>query len=382
MSRTVVRVARPRRERQAVFCFCLFLSLTVAYHVYSAYSDYFQRVHGQGEVSAQEYAQHQTTPLWPEHPFFAGRDHAPEQYRIGVVLPVAFLCDRLGIHKYYLGFTAVDACACLGCLLLLYATLCASDLMRSLDPRSQTLIVALLLAFMSMPLWWVTLYGRPETLVNACFLAAVLYLLTRLRDGRDRGLTIGGILLLTIWQGFTRADIAAVMGLAIALAWWLDSRQATLRARRDVIALGFTMTAIAVAVQIVLKRILYPDATYPPDTRVLQLLQNAELRLIIPFLIAVVPSVTVLLAGWRFRRQLDILDRTALSAAALYLPLFVSVAVLIELRVYVPFLLLLTPTLAKLSFLFLNEGSEQPPTGIAARPSSRLAPVSHPVSQA
>jgi hypothetical protein len=142
------------------------------------------------------------------------------------------------------------------------------------------------------------------------------------------------------------------------------------------------MTAIAVAVQIVLKRILYPDATYPPDTRVLQLLQNAEPRLIIPFLIAVAPSVTVLLAAWRFRRHLDILDRTALSAAALYLPLFLSVAVLIKLRVYVPFLLLLTPTLAKLSFLFLNEGSEQPPTGIAARPSSRLAPVSHPVSQA
>ena len=72
------------------------------------------------------------------------------------------------------------------------------------------------------------------------------------------------------------------------------------------------------------------------------------------FAIALLPWVMMMRLLVRFRAAMEPVDVLAAFASFLYLPLWLTVGILGEARLFVPFLLALTPTAAKLIVLFLR----------------------------
>ena len=184
----------------------------------------------------------------------------------------------------------------------------------------------------------------------------MLTLLTRLRSHR---LWLVAVLLATLWQGFIRADVSAIFGLALFL-FSLTPRAAEMFGSRKLgAAVGIAIGVIAIAVQAWLKLVLFPHATYAPDTPVIQFFSNLKIRTFATFLIAMLPFLLALIAAARHWKQMDPEDLLAVFAACLYLPLWWTVGLTDEVRVFVPFLLALTPAAAKLMVLLLNRDTEE-----------------------
>jgi len=115
---------RPRPERLFVAVYVVLLCLTIAETVYEGYATYYAEITSDRHGLSQEqyYQQHNTVPLSIDHPFFAGRDHAPGQYRVGVEIPIKFVAQMLHIVRLYHLFAVLDFFAGVAACMLLYAS--------------------------------------------------------------------------------------------------------------------------------------------------------------------------------------------------------------------------------------------------------------------
>lgn len=350
--------SRSKAEKLLVFAYVLFACLILAHASYYGYSGYYEEIHTNhpGLTQNEYYQRHTTAPVSVDHPLFSGTDHAPNQYRIGVAYPVKFIADGLSTDKLYIIYVVVDFVCANAICFLLYLLLCRSAFFQKLNHQWKTTAVALFLASLVFPFAWVVPWQRPETLPSGLYLALMLTLLTRLRSHR---LWLVAVLLATLWQGFIRADVSAIFGLALFL-FSLTPRAAEMFGSRKLgAAVGIAIGVIAIAVQAWLKLVLFPHATYAPDTPVIQFFSNLKIRTFATFLIAMLPFLLALIAAARHWKQMDPEDLLAVFAACLYLPLWWTVGLTDEVRVFVPFLLALTPAAAKLMVLLLNRDTEE-----------------------
>jgi len=156
-----------------------------------------------------------------------------------------------------------------------------------------------------------------------------------------------------------RTDVPVALGAAVLLAAALDIPFP--RPRSHMAVLGLLCIAIGGAVQLYLQRVLFPTARYLPTTPKFQLLANLDILhppLHIPVLLtALLPLIVSLVLLRRSRLPLDTSDKLVLLACLVYLPVWVTLGLVAEVRIFVPFLFLASPTIAKLwtAFLF-NEG--------------------------
>ena len=349
--------SRPKEEKLVVFVVIFLACLTLAHAIYYTYSVYYKEIHSnQIGVSLDAYYRlHNSTALSPEHPLFAGTDHAPNQYRIGVAYPVRFLANKLHIDKYYILFSVVDFTAASLACSILYLTLCSSVFFRGLSSSSQTTVVTLFLLSLAYPFAWVARLQRCETVTTALYLALAFLFLGRVRTSR---LWLIPILFLTVGQAFVRADVPAILGLAVGLFTLTPHAQKLFGSRKAGALYGFSIVVCALAVQAWLKFVLFPHATYPPDTEVIQFFYNFHIRALASFTIAILPFAFTIFLAVKYSKQLEAIDLLTILASCTYLLLWWTIGAIIEVRIFVPFLLALTPLTARLMFLAL-QGSGQ-----------------------
>jgi hypothetical protein len=353
--------SRPKEEKLIVFVVLFLACLTLAHAIYYSYSAYYEEIRSDHPGPSLEayYRIENTIALSPDHPLYTGTDHAPNQYRIGVAYPVKFIADKLHIKKYYILFSLIDFTAAFLTCSVLYLLLCNSAVFRSLKTPSQTMTVILFLVSLAYPFAWVVPWQRYETLPTSMYLALMLLLLDRVRSHRP---WIIATFVITVWQAFVRADVPAICGLAICLFTLTPHAKAMFGSRKLGLLYGFSILIAALTIQAYLKFILFPHATYPPSTPVLSFVYNLGIRHLVTFAIAILPFAFTFALATKYRKQLDPTDVLTLLASSAYLPLWWTVGMTVEVRIFVPFLLASTPTIAKLMLLVLerHERSQLP----------------------
>lgn len=344
---------RPRAEKVVVFVYLFLACLTLAHAVYLGYSTSYVDIHAAhpGLTLSQYYHLHNSTALSADHPLFSGTDHAPNQYRIAIPYTAKWIASIFSTPKYYFVYAVLDfACAFLVCAIFYFA-LCRSRFFQSLDDRSKTIAVGFFLASLAYPFAWIVPWERPETLPTALYLAVVFMLLERVRSKPQ---WLIAVFAATLWQGFVRSDIPSALGIAIAIFSFTPQAKEMFGSRRLCIFSAFSIFAIAAAVQAYLKLSLFPHATYPPDTVVIEFFLNLKPRTLIVFVIAILPYLVVLFGAANFWKRLDPIDILIVLASCVYLPLWWTLGIAMEVRIFAPYLLAITPTAAKTVLLWLE----------------------------
>jgi hypothetical protein len=242
-----------------------------------------------------------------------------------------------------------------GCAALyLFYRLAADRIPVHTRKSERMLTVALFLAFAYFPVTWVVPWQRPETLPTALYVGVVMLCLMR---ARSSGLWTMLLLVATVWQGFVRADVALVMGVALMLASFFGSSLEEFGPRSSNFLKGAAMALLAGGVQTYMQFIRLPHLSYYPGTEVFMAIANLQLHPLVSSFLALLPF---LLAGTFMavkRIRLDAFDSLVVVSSILYLGLWYAVGLLSEVRIYVPFMMALSVVGAKGMATFLSGGS-------------------------
>jgi hypothetical protein len=288
-----------------------------------------------------------------------GKLSAPDQYRIAM----AYLPHLIELHsglKPNQSIPLIEFVCYALALTLLYMLFRSSPHVVHGKPPSRIVLLGFFLAALQFPVLWIFPRERPETLPTPFYRAAIVFVIVQRSRLRFVFVCLLATLL-SIGQAFMRADVPVAVGAAILLAAVISLPLR--RPRSHIVTLGILCIAAGAGVQLYLQHVLFPQATYPPNVPKIQLLAN--LNPIFPpahipfFLTALLPFIVSLLLIRRNHRRIDASDKLVLLICFVYLPIWITVGLVGEVRIFVPFLLLAAPTIAKLWAAFLlNEGPD------------------------
>ena len=286
------------------------------------------------------------------HLILEGRASAPAQYRIGIAYMSSFLERHCHVRPnqtipIFQGFSLAVA------LGLLYFLLLQSPFVREAEERDRAFVIGLFLVAIQLPVSWIAPWAHWETLPTTLYLAATLALVT-CRIRLPSIAICAGVLVLGFLQGLLRADVSTLMGVAIIAAGVLSAKM-PLPMPRGWLVLTGALTALAGAgTQLYLQHFVYPATTYDAGTKKIMFAYNfiyLNPHRLVPFGLAMLPiAVTVyLVVRYRERLQeaLEPTDKLVLLACALYFPAWAVMGIVGEVRIFVPYLFLAAPTMAK-----------------------------------
>ena len=276
-----------------------------------------------------------------------GAYQAPEQYRVALPLLVHFLSLHAHLRPNQ-SFPLLESLAYALTLWLLYLLLSGSSQAENRAPSDRLVLLGLFLAAVQFPVLWIFPWDRPETLPTALYLAAIVLLVVR-RSRIPFALVCALAVLLSLGQALVRADVPAAVGVAILLA--AAVAVPLHRSRSHVAALGLLCAATAAGTQLCLQRIVFPHAAYPPNVPRFQLLANLDLLhpiFHLPIVLtALLPLIVSLVWLRRYRIPLAPADKLVLLMCLVYLPAWFAMGLVVEVRIFVPFLFLAAPTIAR-----------------------------------
>ncbi len=268
----------------------------------------------------------------------SGQGPAPAQYRVGVVFAAQALhrLTHIPLHAYLACFDFVFAA---GAAFLLRSVLVATASFQQAGHSGRLVRLVLLALFFSFYLNWSAYYQRPETFACTFFVACSLYVLTRTRPP---ALTVSILLLLSLLQGFVRADVAILFYLGVFLrAGFVGSRGFSLP-RTALLLTSFFAFLLPTAILYILIHVIFPHATYG-DTKVVQLLLNLRPQMLFPFALFMVPTLYTYSRALRHRSALSGPFSALLLASLFYLGSWAILGRLEEVRIFVPFAFALIP---------------------------------------
>lgn len=287
----------------------------------------------------------------------AGTVAAPIQYRIA--LPYLAHLFAILIHlQPNQSLPLIESAAYLFALTLLYRLFRGSPQVEHSSPTRRLIVLGLFLAAAQYPVLWIFPWERPETLPCAVYLAAIVLLVARPRRIPFAVICVF-TLILSLGQALIRADVPVIVGVAILLSAALSIPFPS--SRTQVAIVGLLSCVTGGGTQLYLQCIAYRTATYPADTPRIQLLTNLN-PLYAPFhipifLTVLLPLMVSVLLWRRYRIALDSSDKLVLLMCLLYLPVWITTGLMAEVRIFVPFLFLASPTIAKIwTGYLLNEG--------------------------
>ena len=281
-----------------------------------------------------------------------GLGPAPQQYRIGVVHAAAVLREHfhLAMRHSFATFDFVGSVLAVG---VLFRLLVRSELYLQAGTALRWVACGSFAALVALYLPWSLWYLRPETLTTTASAALLLWCLTG-GGARSTGvLRVAGTLLVSFVQALVRADIVITMELGVLLVCVLSPAARFALGRWVQATTSLAAVVIAGSVQFYLMRVVYPHASYG-STPVLEWKLNlTEPGRWLPFFVVMVPYAWFL---WRQTRgtagealsSLEVASRAILPGSLMYLGLFVVLGKMDEVRIFLPYLLALTPAMALL----------------------------------
>ncbi|MDP9039443.1 MAG: hypothetical protein M3O02_09245 [Acidobacteriota bacterium] len=290
----------------------------------------------------------------------AGTLSEGDQYRIALPLLMRFLEQHAHI-KLEQSLPLIQAFSYGWMLVLLYLQLRWSPHVRESAYARRLVAFGLFLAAVQFPVLWIFPWERPETLPTALYLAAVTFLAVR----SERVPLIPGMvamMLLSVGQALARGDAPVVAGAGIVLCAALSTGLP--RARRISMGLlGFVCGAAGGLTQMYLTH-RFPLKSPGQTKWTFQLFTNLNLA-DAPFhtpilLTALLPLLATVVLIRRYRIGLDLTDKLALVMCMLDLPVYVTMGLVSEVRIYVPYLFLAAPLMAKVWMQFLFGGTNAP----------------------
>jgi len=291
----------------------------------------------------------------------SGAYPAPEQYRIAVPYLLDFLSRHTSL-KPAQSLPLIEFLCYASALTLLYLLFRGSSRVQSSPYAHRLVLLGLFLAAIQFPILWIFPWERPETLPTTFYLAAIVFLVVH-RSRMPFALACLFTVLLSLFQALMRADVPVVIGIAILVAAAMGI--SLNRPRSSIAILGGLCSVAGGGAQLLLQHVIYPTAAYSSSTRKIQLLTNLnpiQPPLHIPiFLTALLPLIASLFLVRRQASSLEPSDKLVLLACLLYLPVWVIVGLVSEVRIFVPFLFLASATIAKIwtAYLFGDDHGTQ-----------------------
>jgi len=277
-----------------------------------------------------------------------GRINGPGQYRIGPVL-LAHLMTHGHLAMRH-AFAIIDVATLLVAMFVLRRVLERSTTWLAATEPLRWFGTASFIALFQYYLWWLLWYQRPATLPATLLLALSLLLSTfRLPVAGALGsaLTALALLAVAVLQGITRPDVGFAFYLGIAIACLTSPQGRFALARPLQAAMSLAGAAVTGGIQFYLMRVVYPHMSYG-NTPIVQIHWNLTLpRRIIPLLLFLAPTIWLVVQIIKKRICLEAPQTGLLFGAALFFCLWGVVGKFDEVRIFMPFALVLTPLMVE-----------------------------------
>jgi hypothetical protein len=271
--------------------------------------------------------------------YFSGGIQAPWQYRIGVWEAVLWLHQWFHL-KPYNSLTLIDVFCLALSLWLILRVLRNFEAYKIASPPIRCLAIAGVLFLAEYYLVWGHWFQTEDTIPSILFVT----LSVALASGeivQSRVLASLALVCLGWIQGFIRADVAVVLHAGFLLAV-VFSKRAGPMGRAWQAASSLLAALAAGCVQLYLMLVRFPNAHYGSEG-VVQLANNLEPQMWATMLLALLPFGLLLglVASKRYRPSAVM--AMLLISSLLDLPLWATVGLLDEVRIFLPFAFALMP---------------------------------------
>lgn len=289
---------------------------------------------------------------WPEYwlPFVHGIGLAPEQYRIGVKLAAWWMVQHLHLGFRH-GFTIMDTVSLTVAMLLTCNLLQTRQMVRQATNEMQWFTAAAFFALAAYYLGWVGFFFRPETLPSVGLTAVMAWFWTSgpKQSRANYAITISVLILAAAAQAWIRADIPCALNAGILLISITRYGHNLALPRRVAMVTAAGCIGIAAGIQIYIMRVMYPHASYGPIPVVMIAHDFHQWPGLPPFLVFMLPVAWTAIHAWRERENLDGPSLGLLLGAGIYFLLWIVLGKIDEVRIFIPFALILAPISADLA---------------------------------
>ncbi len=273
--------------------------------------------------------------------YFSGKIDAPWQYRIGVWEVVKWL-HRWFHLKAYDALTLIDVLCLALSLWLVLRVLRNFEAYKIASPPTQWLATAGVLFLAEYYLVWGHWFQTEDTMPSILY---VMFSLALVYGEIVRSRVLACLLLVGLGciQGLVRADVAVVLHTGFFLAVLFNFNKKAVPLGRSWQAATSLLAALAAGcVQLYLMLVRFPNARYGPEG-VFQLMNNLKPEMWATMMLATLPFWLLLglIAGKRYLP--DAVTTMLLVSSLLYLPLWATVGLLDEVRIFLPFAFALMP---------------------------------------
>lgn len=271
--------------------------------------------------------------------YFSGGIQAPWQYRIGVWEVVRRMNQWFHIRPYD-ALTLIDVVCLALSLWLVLRVLRNFDVYKIASQSTRWLAAVGVLFLAEYYLIWGHWFQTEDTLPSVLFVTLSLVLVSG-EIVRNRRAACLLLVCLSVLQGFVRADVAVVLHTGFFLAALFNKKTVPLgKAWQTGTSLLAALAAGCVQVYLILVR--FPNARYGSEG-VVQLANNLKPEMWGTMLLVTLPFWLLLglIAGKKYRP--DAVTVMLLFSSLLYLPLWATVGLLDEVRIFLPFAFALMP---------------------------------------
>ena len=295
--------------------------------------------------------------------FVQGRGLAPEQYRPGVKWLAWLVMRASGMHFRH-AFALLDLLFASAAVLLLCDLLENTLTFRRAGRAGQCFAAACLLAISLLSLSWLSWFEKPETLPAVGLVAGLLFLWTRPSNasqalgggGTSAGLgapwpRAAALILTTLALALVRADVAlALCGGMCLVAAGRHGPGLALRRTAAICTSGAGLF-LSAGVQLYLMLRAFPLANYGRTPVLMGRHDLTKPLVLVPFFLFMLPFAWTAWHLRRFGARAESASVGLLLGGLLYLPLWMALGKVDEVRIFLPFALSLGPLTAEMAIL-------------------------------
>ena len=273
-----------------------------------------------------------------------GHGIAPAQYRIGVYFTANFLA-----HLTHLQLRHIFACADFVCtgisLAFLFLMLTRVDVFRRADSRTQWAQAVLGLLLVQLGLSWCLWFQEPETMPSLAILAASALLCSgvlRMDSRVSRWMLAISLLLVALLGSTIRVDAVIAFHAGFLLAALLNKADAMPLGRLWQAATSLLALLLALGTERFLAHTLFPHAVR--NVALIQLPVNLHTHNgLLVLLFSLPPWVLTVWLGCRHWERLRGWARGLLIGSLIHFAMFLTFGMSEEVRIFIPFVLALLP---------------------------------------